>query len=60
MGQHDFDTRNTGDNVAEEKAIIHNEFLINAENYCIQGGNRRNRGRGTRHVKTQASFRLDY
>merc|ERR1719260_387327 len=28
--------------------------------HATQGGNRRNRGRGTRHVKTQASFRLDY
>ena len=61
MGQYDFDTRNTGANVAEDKAITHNNFLINVilKTY-IQGGNRRNRGRGTRHVKTQASFRLDY
>ena len=29
MGQYDFDTRNTGANVAEEKAITHNNFLIN-------------------------------
>ena len=28
MGQYDFDTRYTGDNVAEEKAIVHN-FLMN-------------------------------
>ena len=29
MGQYDFDTRYTGDNVAEEKAIVHNNFLMN-------------------------------
>ena len=26
----------------------------------FQGGNRRNRGRGTRHMKTQASFKLEW
>jgi len=28
--------------------------------HATQGGNRRNRGRGTRHMKTQASFKLEW
>jgi len=28
--------------------------------HATQGGNRRNRGRGTRHMKTQASFKLEF